>query len=202
MRLSQQHEIQELLNQHHSFSECIIADFDWARFGTEVELTLRYIYDDDGHIYKSMDDWRTLVLRFLLVQELRISNGLTQTMCNRPEQLNWGFSEIALMKLVENSELAEPFRELSMPFHHMSILWETERRIDIVFSEIEIIPKSLSQNPCDIHCNVGACEMEKGFIVHGFLFPTDQDAAKTIHPTVCALYDPTALAILRHALAR
>lgn len=138
MRTFQKSEIQAIINTHRGFSDCIIEEFKWKHFGTTMELKIRYIYDQNGHIPKSMDDWHTLVLSFHLVQKLRISNALTQTMCNEPERLNWGFNEIALIKLEDNPELLTPFKEFITPFHHIVILWESERRIDIVFSELEI----------------------------------------------------------------
>lgn len=138
MTTSDKNEIREIINGHKGFSECIIEKFLWKHFGTTIELTIRYIYDQDGYIAKSMDDWRVLVLNFHLVQDLRISNALTEPMCNALERLNWGFNEIALMKLEDNPELLTPFKEFITPFHHIAILWENARRVDIVFSKLEM----------------------------------------------------------------
>ncbi|MGH7495431.1 MAG: hypothetical protein ACREOO_23990 [bacterium] len=138
MKTSNIVEIREIIEVHRGFSECILEDIIWKNFGITVEFTIRYIYDNYGRILKSMDDWQILVLRFNLVQELRISNALKQAMCNEPERLNWGFNEIALTRLENDSRLIYPFREFDIPFHHIAILWENERRIDIVFSEMEL----------------------------------------------------------------
>jgi hypothetical protein len=141
MKFSEKNEIKKVINDHNGFSESIIVDFKWKEFGTTIELTIRYVYDDSGRVPKSMDDWRVLGLQFNLVQELRVSNALTNAMCKKPEELNWGFNEIALMKLEDNPNLLAPYRQFSLPFHHVAILWENERRIDIVFSALEIPEK-------------------------------------------------------------
>jgi len=54
------------------------------------------------------------------------------------------------------------------------------------------LTKSLSENPRGTQSCNGELKMQKAQVILGFLFPTDQQAARAIGPRVSSLYDPTA----------
>jgi hypothetical protein len=51
---------------------------------------------------------------------------------------------------------------------------------------IRAYPKTLYS----VNCNRRASQMEKGFVVRSFLFPTNKETAISIHQTVCAFDNP------------
>ena len=81
-------------------------------------------------------DLRTL--RFRNVLELHVRNGLTEQMMLRPSELNWGLSEVSTVRLVDDEQVLARYQALALPVHHLQCNWDGERRIDIVFSTLEV----------------------------------------------------------------
>ena len=52
--------------------------------------------------------------------------------------MNWGMNEIALIRLEDDENMLAPYRDLPLEHHHVAVLWEDDRRIDIVFVHLEI----------------------------------------------------------------
>jgi hypothetical protein len=64
---------------------------------------------------------------------------MNASMLAEPERMDWGISEVASIRLEEDSLFLSKYRHLAIPFHHLTCWWENDRRIDIVFSELEIM---------------------------------------------------------------
>ena len=133
--------IQELLDKYQTLGECVILNINWLHYGTTIELVFDYVWDDDGKIRTDLEQEDRITLRFRLVQEFHLKNALNSSMVLEPQEMNWGINEIARIKLVENENMLRPYASLPKEFHHIAILWERgdQRRIDIVFSEFDII---------------------------------------------------------------
>ena len=56
-------------------------------------------------------------------------------MFRHPENINWGFNEIARIKHVGNKVEADSEHS----FIHLAFVWEGDRRIDVVFVEFEVL---------------------------------------------------------------
>lgn len=132
-------EIEELLNSLHHLSECVIEQFNWKDYGTTLEVVFDYIWTDDQRLRSDLERPFHVTLKFRCVQELHLNNALNQYMCARPEEIGWGINEVAMVKVKAEEEALEPYRLLPIPFHHVVFLWEGERRIDIIFSELEVL---------------------------------------------------------------
>jgi hypothetical protein len=134
MRTSESKNIEKFLIEHRGFAECIIEEFLLTDYGTTFEVAINYIWDTTGELRSNIDEPQTIVLRFRLVQELRINNALTEQMLRHPQDINWGLNEIAGIKIVSNA--VEAGSEHS--FIHLAFVWEGDRRIEVIFSEFEV----------------------------------------------------------------
>ena len=135
MRISEFKDIEKFLTEHHVFGECIIEEFRLIEYGTTFEVAINYIWDVTGELRPNIDVPEIIVLRLRSVQELHINNALTQEMLRHPEDINWGLNEIAGIKLV--SDTVEADSEHS--FIHLAFVWEGDRRIDVIFSQFEVV---------------------------------------------------------------
>ncbi|MDP1857259.1 MAG: hypothetical protein Q8K82_01230 [Gemmatimonadaceae bacterium] len=130
--------IAEYLARHGDFGECILEDIRWCHFGTVLEIDVDYIWEDDGTVRSEYapKNLKTLVLRN--VQELHVCNALNVYMTLHPEELNWGLSEVSSVRLLDEEHRLSKYQALPVPFHHLSFNWEDERRIDVIFSTVEV----------------------------------------------------------------
>ena len=132
-------EMKRVLERYNKFQECVLTDIVWTNQGTSLEIVFDYIWGEDGKIRSNVDQQAKVVLRFSLVQEFHMRAGLNQAMLAEPDRINWGINEIALVDIDEDETALAPYCGLSLPFYHAIILWETERRIDIVFSHLDVV---------------------------------------------------------------
>jgi hypothetical protein len=137
MKAKTKAEIRELLESYHNLSECVIENINWKDYGTTVEVIFDYIWTDDGRVRPKPDRPENITLTFRLVQEFHMHNYLNATMCAQPGELGWGLNEVAVATV--GDDVHDQYRFLPVPFNHVAFLWEDERRIDIIFSELEIL---------------------------------------------------------------
>ena len=130
-------EIAAFLNKHNGFSEGIIEELSLTDYGTTFEIRMTHDWaKPDGE--KTWPAPKFVILRFRLMQELHITNALTPPMLRSPESINWGLNEVAIVKLLANEAPFSLGRNYP-GFHRLAFLWEGERRIDVVFSELEVV---------------------------------------------------------------
>jgi hypothetical protein len=138
MKTNKRLEIESTLGKYKNFSECILEKIDCREFGMVVEMLVDYIWDN-GNIRSDLNHPKIVSLKFKLVQELHIHNKLNEAMCVNPELVNWGISEITVCKLVDEDSYLRPYMSLPVPFHHVAFWFAGDRRINILFSELEVI---------------------------------------------------------------
>jgi len=139
MRTSNREQIEAFLREHKGFSECIIEEFIFKDYGTTLEVRLNYVWSDWGDIRANLNEPRNIILKFRLVEDLHIKNSLSHSMLTEPESINWGLNEIALLKVVGDTNALQTPEPSEPLFTHVVFLWEGDRRIDIVFSEFEAL---------------------------------------------------------------
>ncbi len=125
------------LEQQRHFAQCILEDLCWRHYGTVLELVFDYIWTDEGDVRPEYagKNIKTMVLRN--VQELHMWNALNEHMTLHPDDLNWGLSEVAAVRLIEDDTLLANYAKLSVPFHHLGLRWEGDRRVDVIFGTME-----------------------------------------------------------------
>ncbi|TYB56007.1 hypothetical protein FXF51_45135 [Nonomuraea sp. PA05] len=136
--ITEAEEIELALTGHRHFEECLLVDVRWRHYGTTIDFFFNYIWEDDRIRPQILDRPQLVTVRAYLVQELKLANAITETMAREPESLNWGFSEVAMVRLVADSPLLAPYRHHGTTYHHLAILWEGDRRIDMVFRGLDI----------------------------------------------------------------
>jgi hypothetical protein len=140
MRTSDGGDIARILDGYHGLSECVIESVLLKDYGTTVEIGFDYIWDDEGNVRKDLDRVKELTLRFRIVQVFHMENALNASMSRHPENINWGLNEVALVRVVSDDSLPA-YAALSVPFNRVDLLWEDERRITLIFSELEVLQK-------------------------------------------------------------
>jgi hypothetical protein len=139
MKTSDTREIKVFLEEQREFSECIIEELALKNYGTTFEVVFNYIWNDSGELRANLDEPQGISLRFRLLQELRINNSLTSSMLRNPESINWGINEVALVKVMNDSNAFQTSEISQVPLIHVAFLWEGDRRIDVLFSEFEAV---------------------------------------------------------------
>jgi hypothetical protein len=127
------------LQRYNHFDECILLDVNVHQYQTVLELQLNYIWKSHNVLRDDIDDPEVVLVRFTGVQEVHIYNDLSSAMLEQPEGLNWGMNEVSLVRLENDVDLLEKYEHLDQTFHHVAVLWENDRRIDVVFRELEIV---------------------------------------------------------------
>ncbi len=138
MMLSNAIQMIKTIEQYNKFAECLLLEINWTHYGTTAELVFNYVWTVDGKIRSNLGQEERVILKFKLVQEFHLKNALSDAILAQPERLNWGINEIALVEIEDNADFLKTYRGLSIPVHHAAIMWEDERRIDIVFGELEV----------------------------------------------------------------
>lgn len=132
-------EMMKSLASVRNFQECILEDVRWRHFGTIVEFVFNYIWADDGSVRSELLAPARKSIVFHNLQELHIVNGLNSYQSLHPVELNWGISEVASVRVIEDEALVGRYSNLPIAVHHIRCSWEVARRIDVVCASIEIL---------------------------------------------------------------
>ena len=125
-------EAQETLRWFRSFDQCLLHDVRWRRFGSEVDLVFNYIWGDDGECRELvLEQPRLVTVRCSGVFEIVLSNGLNQSMIEQPDQLTWGLTEVAIVRL-------ESRRLYDRDAVRVAVAWEWGRSLTIIASGVQI----------------------------------------------------------------
>jgi hypothetical protein len=139
-------EIESALADLNHLQECIIIESLWYQFGLLVDVLINTTDYNMRVTTRKHLPTKYHILRFYLVQEFHILRDLNHPMQNNPEYIDWGINEIALVRLLAESPLLEKYRSDPLSFFHLAFKWEVDsRRIDIVFSRLEIIRTNKSR---------------------------------------------------------
>lgn len=115
-------DIKELLSKFNDFEECIIEDIKFSKQLTEIEITFNYIWDECFMTRKDLDKKRLVCLKIESVRQFKLQNELSEIE-GFSDNLNWGYNEVATIIVSQEK-----------PFNEMTILWESERKITVLFS--------------------------------------------------------------------
>jgi hypothetical protein len=131
-------EFSDLLGIYNHFDECIIMDVALRDYQTTLELYINNIWEKPGTTRANIDDLDLVVVTFKLVQEIHIRNALNSAILMEPEHMSWGMNAIALIGIEDDHVLLDRYKDLPVRFHHAAIQWEDDRRIDVVFANLDI----------------------------------------------------------------
>ena len=117
MKIDTAEDISQWLERSGALSEALMRELCLVNYGYSVHVEFRAIVDAEGHV---LDDPMDVELDFVGVQRLTLSGGLTTRMLEHPEEISWGLSEVALVRVDPSDEGIR-----------FEALWEGERRVDI-----------------------------------------------------------------------
>lgn len=119
--------LKEILEYRYFFRECILHDIRLYRFGYGIDLVFNDVRDPEGQIRPDiLEHPRLVTLRLLGVDSLTFIGGLTAAMKERPDMIDWGLAEVAIVRSFDVEDGLG-----------VSVMWEGERRLDITFSDFE-----------------------------------------------------------------
>jgi len=133
MVASSKAEIRNLLYGHYEFGECVIEDVRWRDQGATIDLLLNYVWSDadgfafdgqrfsvkDGRLRSDLDTPLVKTLRFHLVQEFHAHNWWNAAIVSA-DVLNWGASEVAAIRVQDDSLFLSKYRSHPVDFHHVT----------------------------------------------------------------------------------
>jgi hypothetical protein len=130
--------IAALLERYRAFQECLLRGVRLSNFGTALVLEFDYVWDDDKPASAVLSDPRVVYLELGGLHEARIVTALPASVLEDPAGANWGLTEVAVVRLIEQSDLLWKYHESALALHHLAILWEGESRIDVVFTSLDV----------------------------------------------------------------
>jgi hypothetical protein len=130
--------MKDLLAKYYNLEECVLLDVRWKQWGFSLELVFDYIWKEKDVVRNNLDVEDRVVVRFSAVQEFHASYEWNHNILSEPKVLDWGSAEVARVCLENSESFLAKYHSRPMPFHHVAVRWESERRMDVVFSELEI----------------------------------------------------------------
>jgi hypothetical protein len=109
--------INRWLEQSRALSEALMKELCLLNYGYSVHVEFSVIIDAEGRV---LDDPLDVGFDLDGVQRLTLEGGLTARMLERPEEIGWGLSEVALVRVAPSDDGVR-----------FEALWEGERRIEI-----------------------------------------------------------------------
>ncbi len=120
--------MKDLLAKYYNLGECVLLDVRWKQWGFSLELVFDYKCDVEDRV----------VVRFSAVQEFHASYEWNDYILSEPKVIDWGSAEVAQVCLENSEAFLAKYHSRPVSFHHVAVRWESERRMDVVFSELEI----------------------------------------------------------------
>jgi hypothetical protein len=124
MRFDGVSEIGEWLAGSGGLSEALLHELALARFGYSIRAVFQVIADLDGAV---LQEPRQVVVDLDGVDRLELRGGLTPRMVEHPEEINWGLSEVALVRVMAVDGGVR-----------FEVLWEGDRRIEVRCHKISL----------------------------------------------------------------
>ena len=120
---------------YNNFQECIIRNAKRHFFGLNWIFEIEYIWDSNFDV---SNDYRMIELTFSLVQEIHFINSFNASILENPNKTDWGVDEISLIIENADSKYLMEYKSSVKPMRHFSLLWEDDRRIDIICNDFII----------------------------------------------------------------
>lgn len=131
--------IDDMLARYRYFNECLLREGRLVRCGLDFELAFDYIWDDaDPKGTRLAREFRQVVLVLQNVRLISVDNVLPAGILENPDRADWGLTEVALVRPENPSSLLGRLPTSEPYLCHVVVLWETDRRIDVVFASMTV----------------------------------------------------------------
>lgn len=118
--------------------ESLLTEMALTHHGFAVRLALNLTWAAEGVLRPDLDQReQLLIIEMEGVQRLHMDGGLTRSMLDNPEGINWGLAEVALLRAHQCPAGLQ-----------LNVLWENERRIVIDAHTATVTrPKDVEPSP-------------------------------------------------------
>lgn len=117
MRLETIEQINVWMDSVGTLSEALMDELGLTHFGYSARAVFSVVVDSDG---RALNEPVKAVFDFVGVQELTLHGALTARMLDRPDEIGWGLSEVALVRVTPDGEGVR-----------FEALWEDDRKVEI-----------------------------------------------------------------------
>ena len=118
------------LARWHDLQECLLVEVRLTEHLYTAELVFDHMWESYGRVRPDLGEGQELVtVRLVGVEELRFVGALNDVQRDRPDEIDWGMSEVALVRAVERDGLLG-----------IEVRWESERRIEAAFVSADVRP--------------------------------------------------------------
>jgi hypothetical protein len=116
------------LDRWQRFEDCLLSGMSLIDFGYSLKFTFNYIWTEGHHIRPSiLENPCPVIITLEGVDQMTLLGGLTPAMKDRPDLINWGLSEVSQVVCTDHEDRAV-----------LSVRWEGDRRIDVIFTSYRI----------------------------------------------------------------
>ncbi|MEI2809997.1 MAG: hypothetical protein V9F00_07300 [Nocardioides sp.] len=113
------------MEQSGGLSESLMKELCLVNHGYSVRIVFSVIVDPEGRV---LDEPLDVGVDLAGVQRLTLKGGLTARMLEHPEEIGWGLSEVALVRVTSaNGDV------------RFEALWEGNRRIEVVCRQATLV---------------------------------------------------------------
>jgi len=125
------------LSKLNNLVNCVCLKANFLNFCTTLELIFEYEFPPHEHTALIEHNTGLLIARFINVQNVSYKTAVFDDFC-LPE-LDWELGLIKNIQLLSDSPELSQIGSLSLLFNHVCIEWKNKRRMDIIFSGLEIV---------------------------------------------------------------
>ena len=130
--------METLLKQYNNFEECVLLEVNWLHHGFRIELIFDYIWQRPGLLHDNLDTPVLVGVVFEEVHRFYVQNDWTETILAEPEAMGWGVSEASRVHVEDDPDYLNRHAGKHDGLRHVAVLWEDERRIDIVCAGLQV----------------------------------------------------------------
>ena len=134
-------ELSAELTARAGLQECVLRDLEWLHWGSVIRLSFEYFWQDvEGELRltpEALNHPGVVELTASWMLAMNIDNAPTASMVGlRPDEMTWGYSEVAVVEVVADTYAAEYLPESTCL--RLEVHWEGERRITIWCRDLAI----------------------------------------------------------------
>lgn len=123
------------LARWRNLEECLLYEVRSVQGFYSAELEFDYTWGPDGLVRPDVDDVPLLVtLRLIGIEDFHLVGALTKGMREFPDQIDWGISEVAGVRV-----------EGAGPLLKLTVAWEGKRSLTVTCMSIEVDEPELSE---------------------------------------------------------
>lgn len=120
-------EAEARLQAFNHFQECILLGLWTDNLSRDLVILIHNIWETPEKMRADLETLAPITLRFRMCQRILINNAFSPTLIASAKDTNWSLSEFSLVTVKAFGE-----------YLHFEILWENDRKIEIVCSSFEI----------------------------------------------------------------